>query len=380
MAITAKDQEVQRIGIFSGLYNTEDGVFLGIDGETYPRIGLTPQGQLLMGNGITPLAPAVLGGLTTEEIQDLVAAMAAAGTNITVTYNDPAGTLTFDVSGLNEPIDDRVAALIVAGNGIQKSYDDPGGALTLSITAPVQAAVDHVAATPGAHAATAVSASPSGLILITGFTTVQGAIAAADAALLTRTLNPRGVYNGGTSYILNDLVKFGGGQWRALRAVSGVSPVEGADWTEFVSPGVDAASIIVGPAQVSGNFDHSTTTYTDVPAAIVAPNTISPIQIVVSGMIGLVGSGSTSACNPEGRWQVIDDLGAVLEVYQWFGIFTAASQLLTQSLHWVVDVTPASTSRTYKLQTRIGAACTGISTRSYGTAGGSRLSVYAVTP
>lgn len=39
------------------------------------------------------------GGLTTEEVQDAVAAMLAEGTNITLTYNDGAGTLTIDAAG-----------------------------------------------------------------------------------------------------------------------------------------------------------------------------------------------------------------------------------------------------------------------------------------
>lgn len=39
------------------------------------------------------------GGYTQEEIEDIVAALLVAGTNITLTYNDGAGTLTIDSSG-----------------------------------------------------------------------------------------------------------------------------------------------------------------------------------------------------------------------------------------------------------------------------------------
>lgn len=39
------------------------------------------------------------GGLTQEEVDDRVAALLIAGTNITLTYNDGAGTLTIDASG-----------------------------------------------------------------------------------------------------------------------------------------------------------------------------------------------------------------------------------------------------------------------------------------
>lgn len=39
------------------------------------------------------------GGLTTEDVDDRVAALIVAGTNITKTYNDTAGTLTLDAAG-----------------------------------------------------------------------------------------------------------------------------------------------------------------------------------------------------------------------------------------------------------------------------------------
>lgn len=38
-------------------------------------------------------------GLTTEQVDDRVAALVVAGTNMTITYNDGAGTLTFDAAG-----------------------------------------------------------------------------------------------------------------------------------------------------------------------------------------------------------------------------------------------------------------------------------------
>ena len=39
------------------------------------------------------------GGLTTEQVDDRVAALLVAGTNVTLTYNDAAGTLTVAASG-----------------------------------------------------------------------------------------------------------------------------------------------------------------------------------------------------------------------------------------------------------------------------------------
>ena len=52
-----------------------------------------------MAGGGSLIGNVTLNGLSTEEIQDLVAAMMVAGTNMTITYNDGAGTLTYDASG-----------------------------------------------------------------------------------------------------------------------------------------------------------------------------------------------------------------------------------------------------------------------------------------
>jgi vancomycin permeability regulator SanA len=69
-----------------------------------------------------------------ETIDDRVNSLLVAGTNITLTYNDPANTLTIDATGAtNEQIDDRVAALLVAGTNITLTYND--GANTLTIDA-----------------------------------------------------------------------------------------------------------------------------------------------------------------------------------------------------------------------------------------------------
>lgn len=71
----------------------------------------------------------------TETVQDLVAALLVAGTNIVLTYNDAAGTLTIDATVSNEVIDDRVAALLVAGTGIILTYNDVANTLTVTLAA-----------------------------------------------------------------------------------------------------------------------------------------------------------------------------------------------------------------------------------------------------
>ena len=73
---------------------------------------------------------------TDERVDDRVAALLVAGTNITLSYNDAAGTLTVNSSGkTQEEIEDIIGGLLVAGTGIGLVYNDAGGALTVTNTA-----------------------------------------------------------------------------------------------------------------------------------------------------------------------------------------------------------------------------------------------------
>lgn len=84
-------------------------------------------------------------GAIAETIDDRVGALLVAGTNVTLTYNDGAGTLTVaaaagthshtasDITDFAEAVDDRVGVLIVAGTGIGVSYNDGAGTFTISV-------------------------------------------------------------------------------------------------------------------------------------------------------------------------------------------------------------------------------------------------------
>lgn len=88
------------------------------------------------------------GGVDTEQVQDIVAAMLG-----TVgTYNDAAGTYTITLPQprTDEEIQDVVAALIQAGANITKTYDDAGNVLTISTTGGGGGAVSSVAGRTGA--------------------------------------------------------------------------------------------------------------------------------------------------------------------------------------------------------------------------------------
>ena len=91
---------------------------------------------------------------TNERVDDRVNALITAGSNITTTYDDAAGTLTIaatednlsnnDTDDLsegssnlyftNERVDDRVDSLLTAGTGISLTYDDAAGSLTIANT------------------------------------------------------------------------------------------------------------------------------------------------------------------------------------------------------------------------------------------------------
>jgi hypothetical protein len=84
---------------------------------------------------------------TNERVDDRVAALLQAGANITLTYNDPANTLTIAVSGLAstdlsdfaEAVQDQVGAHVKSGNSLMTvAYDDAGtGDTTLTIDTAV---------------------------------------------------------------------------------------------------------------------------------------------------------------------------------------------------------------------------------------------------
>ena len=81
------------------------------------------------------------GGLTTEQVDDRVNQLLTAGDNITLTYNDNAGTLviastaTGGGGGLTtEQVDDRVNRLLTAGDNITLTYNDNANTLTIAST------------------------------------------------------------------------------------------------------------------------------------------------------------------------------------------------------------------------------------------------------
>lgn len=77
------------------------------------------------------------GGLTTEEVRDLIAAVLVAGTGVTITSDDTANTVTITApsSGVDaEAVRDIIAATLVASSNISIDVNDAANTIAISST------------------------------------------------------------------------------------------------------------------------------------------------------------------------------------------------------------------------------------------------------
>ncbi len=128
LIIAAGAQSAEKTGLNIAL---NDGDILTLDLEFNPRAeNLTPI------TVVFEIDDGASGGLSAEEIQDLVGAMLVAGANTSITYDDGAGTVTIAETTAGktaEEIQDIIAGLLTAGANITLTYND--GANTLTIAA-----------------------------------------------------------------------------------------------------------------------------------------------------------------------------------------------------------------------------------------------------
>lgn len=80
--------------------------------------------------------------ITLESLQDAVAAMIVAGTNVTATYDDTTGTITISSTGGSggstdpEVVRDTIAAALVAGTNVSITVNDAVDTITINCTSP----------------------------------------------------------------------------------------------------------------------------------------------------------------------------------------------------------------------------------------------------
>ena len=146
-----------------------------------------------------------------ERIQDIVGAMVTGNTEsgITVTYEDSDGTLDFSTTlgGLagtsdnitegstnlfltNERIDDRVNALLTAGTNMSLSYDDAANTLTISSSGKTQEEIEDIVGgqlvTNGSHTNITASyddANDGAIDLSITDATIRGKVSVTDSGL-----------------------------------------------------------------------------------------------------------------------------------------------------------------------------------------------------
>jgi hypothetical protein len=161
-----------------------------------------------------------------EAVQDAVAAMLTSGANVTLTYNDVAGTLQVTAAGGDaEVMRDTIGAALVGTAGVNVAVNDGADTITLSVSGltisqvtGLQAAIDDIATSLG----TKVNASTYSAGLATK------ADATALTAETTRATNAelpvaftgtvRGVWAGSTAYAVGDVVTTEGAVWSCITA------------------------------------------------------------------------------------------------------------------------------------------------------------------
>ena len=102
-----------------------------------PTYTVNAQGQLTAAANVSIAIPSIAVTDFAESVDDRVAALAVAGTGISITYNDPANTLTFATTVTqytDEMAQDTVASLIQSGTGISWAYNDALNTLTPTVS------------------------------------------------------------------------------------------------------------------------------------------------------------------------------------------------------------------------------------------------------
>lgn len=180
-------------------YTAKGDLLVGTGTAAYDQLAVGADGYVLTADSAEPAGvkwSASVAGVDAEQVRDIIATALVAGSNVTITVDDPGDTITIASTagggGLtSEQVHDLIDSHIVAGSGIDLTVDDPGDTLTVVVdpsefgagTVPLaaldtdvatQAEFDaHVNDASDAHDASAISNVAAGNIVATD---VQAAI------------------------------------------------------------------------------------------------------------------------------------------------------------------------------------------------------------
>lgn len=230
---------------------------------------------------------------TDERVDDRVNALLVAGTNITTTYDDSAGTYTINSSGkTQEEIEDIVNGLVVGGTNITSTYDDAAGTLTLAGSSDADIRGLHSAVTSGigglayssstgAYTYTGPSATEvrAQLSAGTGVTYSGGAISIGQAVATSSNvtfadlvLSGNLTVNGTTSTVsstnttmTDSLIELGNGTTGAPAGDAGIVIERGDESNVFMGWDDSATGFVFGTTTATGS---STGALTVTPSAV----------------------------------------------------------------------------------------------------------------
>ena len=148
--LTLDDGLVEWVGVISSFTFSGNSNFATIDFEPATNradvSSSTFFGQVTINGAWEDKVETLIGtsehSLNAEEVRDVVAAFLQEGTNVTITHDDAANTLTISASGGGggggldaEAVRDTIATFIQAGSNITVTHDDAANTLTIASTA-----------------------------------------------------------------------------------------------------------------------------------------------------------------------------------------------------------------------------------------------------
>lgn len=157
----------------------------------------------------------------------------------------------------------------------------------------------------------------------------------------------------GVTFAANDTVTYGGSAYVSLVDGNFANTPDSSptQWRLFAV--ASNASARLASARATANQSVTSATFVDVTNTTVAPNTTSPIELIVSGSVKLAQDTGTPTALVTASFQIIDDLSVVIAARSIS--FVPGTSGVVVPLHFECDVTPASAARAYRVQAKTSA-------------------------